>query len=410
MPNALLLPKLQLPRLPSALVLRKRLFARLDSGLECPLTLIMAPAGFGKTTLVRQWLSERSSSGAGCQSLAVAWVSLDAGDNILVLEDYHVLTSPQLHESMAFFLEHLPITLHLMILTRSEPPLSLARLRASGNVCELSATDLRFSQEETLAFLQLVVPQHISEQTLQQLDTRLEGWAVGLRLFALTLQGHVKQQAMEVSLAALNGQQRIILDYFVSEVLLVQPAPLQDFLLQTCMLDRLNSSLCDAVTGRDDSIVQLSTLERANLFLEQLDGPGQWYRYHSLFAEAMQQVARQRLGEERLRVALQQASHWYEQHNMLPEAIEKAIMAEDVARVADLIEQYMDMQRANTPASPLLDTQEFHTLRRWLEYLPATLICQRPHLCMGLVTARFLSGIRNHPLQSLTWVMKTLLI
>jgi ATP/maltotriose-dependent transcriptional regulator MalT len=124
----------------------------------------------------------------------------------------------------------------------------------------------------------------------------------------------------------------------------------------------------------------------------------------------MQQVARQRLGEERLRVALQQASHWYEQHNMLPEAIEKAIMAEDVARVADLIEQYMDMQRANTPASPLLDTQEFHTLRRWLEYLPATLICQRPHLCMGLVTARFLSGIRNHPLQSLTWVMKTLLI
>ncbi|MDQ2904142.1 MAG: hypothetical protein M3Y81_11380 [Chloroflexota bacterium] len=359
------MPKLQPPRLPSTLVPRGRLLARLDRGLEGSLTLISAPAGSGKTTLVRQWMSERDASTGGSFP-AIAWVSLDAGDNdpmrfwryvitacqtfqisqaalallptrtqalvkpafletllttllndlaslssksVLVLEDYHILTSPQLHESVTFFLEHLPATLHVILMSRAEPSLPLARLRASGNLSELSVADLRFSRQETEAFLHQLTSLHLSEVALHHLDIRLQGWAAGLRLLTLSLQEHLTQEEPEQALTRLEGRQRPLLDYFVSEVLAVQPEPLQAFLLQTCMLSRLNDSLCNAVTGRQDGALVLDSLERMNLFLERLDGPGHWYRYHALFAEAMQHIASLRSGEEHLHYSLQQASH-----------------------------------------------------------------------------------------------------
>ncbi len=445
----LLVPKMQFPHLPSALVSRERLLIRLDRGLQSSLMLISAPAGYGKTTLVRQWINERQTSTVE-PFPALAWVSLDSADNdplrfwryviaacqraqighttlakllvetpplvkpaflemlvtgllnelaylpyqnILVLEDYHVLTSSLLHASVTFFLEHLPPALHVILLSRTEPPLPLARLRANGNLSSLSAADLRFSPQESRDFLQQIAPLYLSETVLQRIDTRLQGWPTGLRLLSLSLQGRTTQEDLAQALTRLEGGQRPLLDYFISEVLAVQPEPLQDFLLQTCMLDRLNDSLCNAVTGREDSGLLLDAIERANLFLECLDGPERWYRYHTLFAEAMQRVVVLRFGETYLRQKAEQVSHWYEQHDQLPSAIEAAIASADKARVANLIERFMQKQRAMQPAQYMQNIQEFHTLYRWVNYLPTETIRARPLLCFAQATALFLVGI-----------------
>ncbi|HEX9133134.1 MAG TPA: hypothetical protein VF844_12645 [Ktedonobacteraceae bacterium] len=344
----LLETKLHLPRLHASLISRERLLAQLDAALMHKLTLLAAPAGFGKTTLVRQWVADRVSSDTNCHYLPpLAWVSLDPGDNdparfwsyvitacqtfqagigqstlaflyttlqppfepsplekvltmflneltqcmnsgILVLEDYHVITSPLIHETVTFLLDHLPTTLHLIIMTRSDPSLPLARLRASGDLLELHAPDLRFSQEEMRTFLQQISPFPPSEKAIRQLDARLDGWAAALRLLALTLQGCPSRQEVERTFVTFAGSHRSLQDYFVTEVLTAQPEPLRDFLLQTSMLSRLTGSLCDVVTTRSDSQYLLEALDRGGLFLESLDESGQWYRYHALFAESMQ--------------------------------------------------------------------------------------------------------------------------
>ena len=438
--SPLLAPKLCLPRLHASLVSlvpRERLLTRLDAGLECRLTLLSAPAGFGKTTLVSQWIAHRSIHRSNQGQLpTVAWVSLDAGDNdpirfwhyvitacqafhadlgksalaqlhtvqqltfepapleasltlffnelsqlpnkvILVLEDYHVITSPPIHETVAFLLDHLPVTLHLLLTTRVDPPLPLARLRAHNDLNELRAADLRFLQEETHTFLQQTIPFPLSPEVITHLDTHMEGWATGLRLVALALQGRMTQPEVEHFLTTFSGNHRHILEFFVTELLNAQPQPLQVFLLQTSILSRLTGSLCDAVTERNDSERLIDAVEHANLFLQPLDGSGQWYRYHTLFSEAMQHEARRRLGDDALRSCYGRASLWYEQHGMLIEAVEAALEAHEFARAADLMEQLIGPRH-------LHEMHELHTLRRWLEALPEAILAQHPRLCLRL--------------------------
>jgi LuxR family maltose regulon positive regulatory protein len=439
--HPLLTTKLRIPQARCDLVPRPRLLARLHQGLSSKLTLISAPAGFGKTTLVSAWLATRNAQ----QALPpAAWVALDAGDNdpvrfwryvitacqpfdaaigqsalallhtasqpawelvltlfindlaqlanqgVLVLEDYHVITAPLIHEMVRFLLEHLPTTLHLIMTTRSDPPLPLARLRAQPALNELRAVDLRFSLAETQAFFQQALSGPLAPELLECLDARTEGWVTGLRLVALTLQGRRESelQTLEQLLGTLTRSRGHIFAYFITEVLNAQPASIQEFVLRTSGLSRLTGALCHAVTGQDDSEMLLEHLERANLFLLPLDGAGHWYRYHALFAEAMQHAARRRLGEAHLRALSHRASCWYEQHGWLTEAVEAALAAQDFPRAVALIERSI---------APELVQNEYHTLRRWLEHLPEAMLHAHPPLCMSYAMAVWFTVDRRTP-------------
>jgi LuxR family transcriptional regulator, maltose regulon positive regulatory protein len=435
----LLSTKLAPPRSHPSLVSRGPLLARLDEGLEHKLTLLSAPAGFGKTTLVSEWIAARSERK---DQPPVAWVSLDAGDNdpvrfwryvitacqvldtaagesalallrtarrlpfetvlttlindlaqlghkgVLVLEDYHVITSPQIHEVMAYFIDHLPEMLNMLILTRSDPPLPLARLRAHNDLYELHAADLRFSLEETQTFLGQALPFPLTLEAITRLEARTEGWVAGLRLLTLALQGRKDPRELEQMLVTFTGSHRHILEYLVADVLSSQPEALQEFLLQTVFLNRLTGSLCDSITGRNDSERMLEQLEHANLFLIPLDDAGQWYRYHALFAEAMQQEARRRLGQDYLRSLYDKASRWYEEHGLLAEAVEVALSARDFARAAALIEHFIGPRSINS---------ELHTLSRWIAQLPVEVLQSHPVLSMAYAIALLFTLDRSDP-------------
>lgn len=429
----LLIPKLRTPQARGALVARPRLLERLDAGLEGKLTLISAPAGFGKTTLVSQWIAAHSQNEP---RLPLAWVELDAGDNdpvrfwryvitacqplllyagqaalahlqappstlepatlemtltiflnelaqstrrgVLVLEDYHLITAPRITETLTFLLEHLPATLHLVLITRSDPTLPLAKLRARGTLHELRAHDLRFSRAESHAFFQQTLPVPLTQRMLAHLETRLEGWVAGLRLVVLALQGDHAPTEIERFLMNLAGSQRSILSYFVAEVLEAQPEAVQQFLLATSILNRLTGSLCDAIRMCSGSATILDQLEQANLFLEPLDSAGEWYRYHALFAEAMQHEARRRLGENILRELAGRASLWYERQEQFAEAIEMAFQAGQLERSAMLMEQV-------SAGMNLQYTNEFYTFYNWFERLPEAAFRERPVLCLEYV-------------------------
>ncbi len=446
--DLLLFSKLSPPRLPALLVKREALFTRLDSGLFHTLTLLQAPAGSGKTTLVAQWIDERRLQ---MHFPRVVWLSLDAGDNdplrfwrsliracqtvemtvglaalahfsqsvqppfrfppleagvasflhdlahqfpdgLLILDDYHSITQPHIHESITFFLDHLPTRLRVLLLSRAEPPLPLLRWRAKGAIFSLHGTDLRFSLEETATFLYQAGLPPLSEATLLQLDAQLSGWATGLRLLAHTLQG--RRTASEVAHALfslldtsrneavgthLSQVHQQMLDYFVAEILQAQPEALQWFLLQTSLFSHLNASLCDAVIDKANGVAQLQAIERAGLFLEVVDGEAlhlphiaqAWYRYHALWASALRREAYARLGEDVLQACLLRASHWYEQHGMMKEAVETALQSQDLERAAQLIEQ-VDMQG---------QISEPHTLHRWLSPMPEKIFRAHPMLC-----------------------------
>lgn len=431
--SPLLLSKLSPPGLHASLLDRSRLLALLDAGCEVPFTLLSAPAGFGKTTLASQWLAARRTS------LPFGWVTLEASDNdllrfwryliaacqgfqmdlqevhttlaslapqppflpssleamltallnalaqsptqgILVLEDYHVITTPLIHETLAFFLEHLPATLHLVMITRSDPPFSLARLRAHNALYEIRAVDLRFSQEESALLLQQALSFPLETSTLQRLHAQLEGWGAGLHLVKLALQRASTPTEGEQALARFSLGNASLQEYFVSEVLALQPEPVQQFLLQTSILTRLTASLCDAITTQDNGQDMLTQLERLDLFLQPLHNDGQWYRYHALFAEAVRHEARRRLDEEQLRKLAARASHWYEAHGYPGEAIDAALDAQDYVRAASLIER--SIEGHTFPG----EIQEPHTLYRWLKQLPDTLLEQQPILCLSYAT------------------------
>ncbi len=432
----LLAPKLHLPPLHPSLIPRERLLVLLDRALEHRLTLVSAPAGSGKTTLVRQWVAQQQ------QGPPIAWVSLDSGDNdpvrfwrylitacqvfgddvarealsllqslpfdvsltetaltvflnalvqceqggIVVLDDYHAITSSRIQQAMTFFLTYLPASIHVIIITRSDPPLPLAQLRASNELCDVRPADLYFSQEETTAFLQQTLPVSLAPELVQRIHAYLEGWAAGLRLFLIVLRASAAPREIEPLLRVFAGGQHALQDYFLSEVFNTQPEPLQRFLLQTSVLTRLTGSLCAAVTGERDSERMLEAAAHANLFLEPLttlaSSPAQqWYRYHGLFAEAMRAEARRRLGEEQLRAISAHASRWYEEHHFDAEAVESALYAQEYSRAAVLIEQILQEPHAFSQAN------EYHTLYTWLEQLPEPLLAQHPALCLGYAQA-----------------------
>jgi LuxR family maltose regulon positive regulatory protein len=446
----LLLSKLSQPRLPAFLLDRPRLFPLLDTGREGPLTLLSAPAGFGKTTLVCQWIAARRAS---ADFPSVAWVSLEVSDNdplrfwryliaacqafqvdltqvhsafavltpqppflpadfsglltvflnalaqapaggILVLEDYHVISEPTIHETLSFFLNHLPETLHLLMITRSDPPFALARLRARNALIEVRTADLRFSQEETALLLHHSLPFSLDGTIVQRLHAQLEGWGAGLHLTKLALQRAPSPTEDARTIALFSQNEASFQEYFVTEVLNLQPESVQQFLLQTSLLPRLTASLCDAVTEQAQSQDTLTLLERSNMFLERLDSEPllqpavarQWYRYHALFAEAMRNEARRRWSDDYLQQISARASRWYERYGSLHEAIDAALSAQDYGRTAMLLTRFIEEH--TIPG----EVQEPHTLLRWLKQLPEALLEQNPALCLCYATILLLQS------------------
>ncbi len=435
--SLLLLAKLHPPRLPAQLITRERLHALLDGGLEQKLTLVTAPAGYGKTTLITQWMSDPARI---AHLPPVAWVSLEPEDNdpvrfwryvltacqafqknlgrsslaqllaepspfappnllpiltaflndvtqlacqgVLILEDYQVITSSQIHEAVAYLVDHLPASLHVVMLTRTLPPLPLIRWRARNDLLDVRLGDLSFSPEETQHFLQQVLPDHaslLSASVVADIHSRLEGWVTGLRLLTLALQGRSDPREVEHVLATFTGNERQIQDYLVTEVLSVQPEEVQTFLLQTSLLSRLTASLCEAVTGKGDSEQILEEIASAGLFLQSIEGDEQWYRYHALFTQTMRAQARHRLGKEVLRSCLSRASIWYEQQGMLADAVEAALQAQDFARATSLIESLIGPQH-------WVALQEVQTVQRWLSQLPEPVLHSSPALCFFSAT------------------------
>ncbi len=414
--NPLLSTKLHLPRSHVQLVPRSHLVERLQQGVTGSLTLVSAPAGFGKTTLLAQWLTQSSTP--------VAWLSLEAEDNdpirflsyviaalqtldaqvgttalallrtpqppspevvlavltnalvdrdeddvALVLDDYHVITADPIQRGMAFLLEHLPPHLHLILATRADPPLPLARLRAQGQLTEVRAADLRFGTAEVSAFLQTVMGLDLEASAIATLESRTEGWIAGLQLAALSLQGRADVSGF---LAAFTGSHRFVLDYLSDEVLARQPTPVQTFLLHTSILERLSGSLCDAVMGQEGSQAMLEGLERANLFVVALDDERGWYRYHHLFAGVLRRHLQQR--EPTLPPVLhRRASTWYEQHDLPAEAVQHALAIPDVELAARLIEPI---------ALSVTFQGQISTVLGWINALPEALVRTRPFLCV----------------------------
>jgi LuxR family transcriptional regulator, maltose regulon positive regulatory protein len=412
-PTALLATKLHVPRARPGLVPRTGLVDRITAGRGTELTVVCAPAGFGKTALLADW-TRRSGQ-------AVAWLSLDTADNdparfwrhvaaavgtvrteigervavllrpplrsfdavvtalvneldagpdelALVLDDYHQIESQAVHESVGFLLEHLPAGLRLILASRSDPPLPLARFRARGQLTEVRAAELRFTRAEAAALLRRAAGSDLPEHVVTALVARTEGWAAGLQLAALSLRGRPDVGGF---VAAFTGSHRYVLDYLAEEVLDRQSPPVRGFLLETSVLDRVCASLCDAVTGRSDSQQLLEIIERANLFLVPLDEIRGWYRYHHLFADLL----RIRLGQEqpeRLPALHRAAAAWCSDRGLIDYAIRHALAAGDASWAADLVERHI---------AAILVRGEGATVTRWLAALPDNAVRSRPRLC-----------------------------
>jgi LuxR family maltose regulon positive regulatory protein len=423
---ALLRTKLTLPPVRPDALRRGSLVNALERGVDGRLTLLSAPAGSGKTSIVSAWLAPRAAKGEA------AWVSLDEGDNdpvrfwryvitacqafepslgeaalaglqsmppafetaltlwlnelvaldkrcVLTLEDYHLITEAQVHDTLAFLLEHLPDTLHLVIVTRAEPPLPLARLRVRGQLAEFGAADLRFTGDEIRAFVKQAIPFALSSDAVAHLEARTEGWAAGLRLAVLALGGRGDGR-----LQTFTGTHRHIFDYLIEDVFAAQPSDIQNFLLQTAFLNRLNAELCDTVTGRANSAAMLAQVERANLFLLPLEGG--WYRYHPLFAEALQHYARTR-GVD-LPELYRRAGRWYEAHGLADEAVRAAFDAGEFGRAAELIDRFIEPFAANN---------EYHTLCGLIERLPDDVLNHHPRLCFTFAIGILFTSDRRDP-------------
>lgn len=440
--------KLRPPAARRRLVVRERLLDRLSVDLlTMPrLVLVSAPAGFGKTTLITQWLS---SLGVGAGQAAeppagarVAWLSLDATDDepssflghlvaalqvvspsvgvdalvllqdggspavedvvasvlddldalggttVLALDDFHVIAAPVVQAAVAFLLEHLPPRVTLAVTTRADPSLPLARLRARGELVEIRAADLRFTVAEAEVFLNEVMGLALEPDVVAALEDRTEGWAAGLQLAALSARGHAGRSGGSASdgtaafVAAFSGSHRFVLDYLVEEVLATQPERVRTFLLDTSVLDLLTGPLCDAVTGDRDGQQQLEDLERSNLFLVPLDDERCWFRYHHLFADALRAKVRAEDPARVLRLH-RAASDWHAAHGTLPDAIDHATAAGDPEHVADLVELALPGARRE---------RQDHALRGWLAGLPDEVLRGRALLATQMVPARLSEG------------------
>ncbi len=434
MSTPILATKLYIPLPRLKIVLRLRLIERLNNGLQGKLTLISAPAGFGKTTLVSEWV-------AGCER-PVAWLSLDEGDNdptrflaylvvalqkiaatigegvlgvlqspqppptesiltallneittipddfLLVLDDYHVIDAKSVDNALTFLLEHLPPQMHLVIATRDDPDLPLARLRARGQLTELRVADLRFTHSEAAGFLNQVMGLNLSAEDIAALETRTEGWIAGLQLAAISLQGHKDTTGFVQSF---TGSHHFVMDYLVEEVLQQQSESVQTFLLHTSILDRLCGPLCDTVLLDPATSGQetLEYLERANLFIVPLDSERHWYRYHHLFAELLRQRLHQSLAsstgdaESRMSTLHLRASQWYEDNNLELEAFHHAAAAHDIERAERLIEGKGIPLHFRGAVAAILD---------WLESLPTMVLNARPSLWWRYASLLLVNG------------------
>ena len=298
---------------------------------------------------------------------------------VLVLDDYHVIDAPAVHAALAFLVDHLPTQLHLVIAGRTDPPLSLARLRARDQLIELRAADLSFTPIESAAFLNEIMRLNLTQADIAALAERTEGWIAGLQMAALSLQGRVDRSDF---VQAFTGSHRFVLDYLIEEVLERQPIDLQDFLLQTSILDQLTADLCDALTGRADSQVVLQQLEQANLFIVPLDDERRWYRYHHLFADLLRSRLLQ-VQPDLIPMLQQRAGEWYARHGLLAEAMQAAVAAGDVDWVARLAEE-------NVIA--LMDHGELSKLADWMNAVPVEVRRARPWLCVAHAWAAMYAG------------------
>jgi LuxR family maltose regulon positive regulatory protein len=420
MASPLVQTKLYVPKLRRSLVARPRLSGRLRQGADSRLLLISAPAGFGKTTLLAEWL-------AATPERSVAWLSLEESDRqpasywtyvitalqtaapavggsalellqsaqppvetvltavlnelsavpddlYLVLDDYHLVDGPDLQAGMTFLLEHLPPQVHLVVSTREDPTLPLARLRARGELVEVRAADLRFTADEVAAYLNDVPGLELAASDIAALEGRTEGWIAALQLAALSLQG---RDDVAGFIADFAGDDRYIVDYLAEEVLQRQPEHVHQFLLQTSILDRLSGPLCDAVTGQDGGRAMLESLDRANLFLVPLDDRRRWWRYHHLFADVLHTHLLDEQPDD-VPDLHRRASRWYEEHGEPAPAIRHALAAGDVERAAGLVELAIPALRRSRQEA---------TIRGWLEALPNEVVRVRPVLAVGLIGA-----------------------
>ena len=300
---------------------------------------------------------------------------------ILVLDDYHVIDSKPVDDALTFLLEHLPPQMHLVIATREDPHLPLARLRARGQLTELRAADLRFTPAEAAEFLNQVMGLNLSAEDIAALETRTEGWIAGLQLAALSMQGNKDVSGFIREFA---GDHRYIVDYLVEEVLQSQPEPIRRFLLQTAILDRLNGSLCDAVTGKEEGNARLEALQRGNFFVIPLDDKRNWYRYHHLFADVLRMhlMAEQ---PDQVSALHRRASEWYEHNGSADDAIRHALAAEDFERAAILVELAVPEMRRNRQEATVTELG-------WLKALPDELVRFRPVLSVDYAYALFGGG------------------
>ena len=430
--NQLLATKFYLPVASGPLISRPRLAALLDESVKCPLTLISAPAGFGKTTLLSAWTQSLSAH----KSL-VAWVSLDEEDNeprlfwsyvlsaldrqqpqyftplliqvqsaqgpslkslltalinlltesiehfVLILDDYQMISEPEVHTTLAYLIEHLPAQLRIILATHADPPLPLPQLRARKRALEVRTDQLRCTVEETKAFFHEVMGIQMPDHAIQEVTARTEGWLVGLQLLHLSLPERADPLTL---LQEISGDQSYILDYLTEEVLRRQPQEVQTFLLSTCILERLTTSLCDAVTQQAGSQQVLQWLEQANLFVVSLDSTQQWYRYHPLFAEALRYQLEQTTDVDLVLTLHHRASLWYAKHNQITKAILHAFHAHQWESAADLIErQFLLLMELVWGVSE----QERMQLLQWLEHLPLDVMRSRPRLCSTPVDDSF---------------------
>lgn len=409
----ILATKLNRPPTRTKVVIRPRLFERLNEGLHSKLILISAPAGFGKTTLVSEWVEEIERP--------TAWLSLDEGDNdptrfltyfvnalrtiaptigegmltvlqspqlaptetmltallneistisdnfVLILDDYHVIDAKPIENTLSFLVKHLPPQMLVVITTRDDPQLPVVRLRAHGQLTELRAADLRFTHDEASEFFNQVMGLNLSMADITTLEDRTEGWIAGLQLAALSIRG---RDDITQFIRTFAGNNRFIVDYLVEEVLQRQPESVRTFLLQTAILDQMNGSLCDALTGQQDGSARLEALERGNFFVVPLDDKRHWYRYHHLFADVLYAhlMAEQPDQVSRLH---ERASQWYEHNGWADDAIRHALVARNFKRAAGLIELGLPAMRRSRQDATLLN---------WLKALPDALLLCRPVL------------------------------
>ena len=434
MSSPLLTTKLYIPSLRHGIISREKLIEQLNTGRESKLILISAPAGYGKTTLLAEWIKQQSNS--------VCWISLDELDNdlkrffsyliaslqtiditipesllaklidqrsetvtefithlvyqitplsktiYLVLDDYHLITNPEIHQGLSYLLENLPPEMHLIIAARSDPLLRLAKLRAQGELCEIRVNDLRFSIGEAAQYFNDQMGLGLTLSDISTLMQKTEGWIVGIQLAGISLQNNPDKHQFVLSFA---GDNRFIADYLFDEALHRQPYHIRTFLLQTSILERFNAPLCDAVTQQENSQAILAELDRANLFLVPLDDQRNWYRYHHLFRELLQNRLKQTLPEIILHLHTR-ASLWFKANNLLADAITHAVDANLINWVVSLTEE-MAIHR--------MYAEELTNLIKWLDRQTEDIFRQHPWLLVARGWAYMNSGRFNVILSTL---------